>query len=109
MGSRRRPAIHEEDEVGPEPDPVGKGAGDESRSDDGEHHLVGDVGVKRDAGREDIPGREVHEKRVVEVADHPAHVTAETERVAEEVPDDGGDAHGDVALDHDGEHVLAPY
>ena len=51
---------HQEDEIGAEADPVGKSAGDESRGDDGEHHLVGNEGVEGDAGREDVPSGDVH-------------------------------------------------
>ena len=46
---------------------------------------------------------------VMEVADDAVPVTAEAQRVSVEIPDDGGPAHRDEALDHDGEDVLASY
>jgi len=43
---------------------------------------------------------------LVEIADDPVPIAAEAQRVAIQIPDDGRPAHGDEALDHDGEHVL---
>ena len=43
----------------------------------------------------------------MEVADHSADVTTEAQGIAEQIPDDRGHTHGDIALDHDGEDVLA--
>src|SRR5271165_1284802 len=43
----------------------------------------------------------------IEIADDAVPVAAETQRIAIQVPDHGRPAHGDEALDHDGEDVLA--
>src|SRR5208283_4885359 len=46
---------------------------------------------------------------VVEVADDPVPVAAETQRITVQVPDDRGPAHRDKTLNHDGEDVLAAH
>ena len=99
----------QEEHVGLEADPVGEGAGDEGRGDDGEHHLVGDEDelgdrwvLRRRAGQGDPV-----EEGLVEVADEAAGPARKAERVADGEPDHGRPAHRHEALDHDGQHVLA--
>lgn len=43
----------------------------------------------------------------MEVADDAVPIAAEAQRVSVQVPEHRGPAHGDIALDHDGEYVLA--
>ena len=45
----------------------------------------------------------------IEIADDAVPVAAEAQRIAVQIPDDGRPAHGDEALDHDGEDVLASH
>src|SRR5208283_492576 len=97
--------------VGLEGDAVGEGSGDKGRCDDGEHHLIGD---EDESGNRVISGGwraeiDSAEEGEVEVANDSVPVAAETQRVAVEVPDDGGPAHGDEALNHDGQDVLAAH
>ena len=106
--TKRQPA-GEKQAVGLEGHAIGEGAGDERRRDDGEHHLVGDEdhgrnGVVRPGGRRQVDAAQAD---IVEIADDAVPVAAEAERVAVQVPDDRGPAHGDEALDHDGQNVLA--
>ena len=48
-------------------------------------------------------------KARLQVADHGALAAAEDQRVAADPPEERGPAHGDEALDHDGQHVLAAH
>ncbi len=93
-----------------ERDAIGERAGDERRSDNGEHHLIGDEDKCRDGvvwrGRAQVDSAQ---ECVVEVADDAVPVAAEAERIAVEKPDHRRPAHGDEALNHDGEHVLASH
>ncbi len=101
---------HEEPEVALELDAVGEGAGDERRGDDGEHLLVDEVrlgGDGRGPGARKLPYVVKHHP--VKVADDPADVARERQRVAEEHPDGGHDAHRDERLHHDRQEVLAAY
>ena len=98
-----------EQHVGLEGDAVGEGAGYERGGDDGEHHLVGN----ENEGGNGVIGRgrieaDAAQKSEVEVADDPVPVAAETERIAVEIPDHRGPAHGNETLNHDGEDVFAP-
>ena len=99
----------EEEEIGFEADAVGEGARYEGGCDDGEHHLIDDEDIERDAGiaSEGRGGVNTDEEGVVEVADDAALSAAEAEAVADREPDDVDDRHADEALDHDGEDVLA--
>ena len=45
----------------------------------------------------------------MKVADDAVPVAAEAQRIAIGVPDDGGPAHGDKTLNHDGQDVLAAH
>ena len=64
---------HQELQVALEVDPVGEGAGDERRGDDGEHLLVDEVRLGRDVGRP-RPRQlaDARERRPAEVADDAA-------------------------------------
>ena len=99
---------HQEPEIALELDAVGEGAGDERRRDDGEHLLIDEVRLRGD-GRCPWPRvvADVHERGPTEVADKTSDVAREGERVAEEHPDGGHDAHRDEALHHDRQEVLA--
>src|SRR5207302_6680307 len=47
------------------------------------------------------------EKSILEIAVYSPFTSAETQRVTEGVPKNGGNAHRNETLDHDREHVLA--
>ena len=98
----------QEGHIGFEGHPVGESAGDERRGDDREHHLIGDMHEERDArrGRGRCQGHAMQEGHV-QIADDPADIAGEAERIADREPDHRGPAHGDEGLHHDGEHVLA--
>ena len=105
----------QEDHVGVERDPIGKRAGDQSRRNDGEHHLIGDKYDRRNGivaeggwGVEANPVQTGH----VQIADDSQNIAVpvsarETQRVATDVPQDGGPTHRDEALDHNRQHVLS--
>jgi len=100
----------EKDQVARELHPVGEGAGDQRRSDDGEHLEVAEMGKCGDAGRPG-PGRlaDATQREPVEVADEAAPAAREHERVAHEHPNHRDDAHGDEGLHDDRKEVLAPH
>ena len=99
---------HQEPQVALELDPVGERAGDERRGDDGEHLLVHEVRLGRDVRRPRTRQvADARERRPAEVAEDAADVAREGERVAEEHPDRGDDAHRDERLHHDRKEVLA--
>ena len=64
--------------------PFGKGAGDQSRRDDGEHGLVNHEGLMRDGfgiGLERL-GPHPHETQVIQIADEAAHIGAKGQAIA---------------------------
>ncbi len=96
--------------VGLEAHAIGEGARNERRGDDGEHHLVSNEDHHGDGV---VRGRSCEidavQAGVMEIADDAVPVPAEAQRISVQIPDDGGPAHRDKALDHDGEDVLASY
>ena len=109
---QEREEDHEE-EVAGELDPLGEGAGDERRRDDGELHLEegeegegdgrgeGGVGGAADAAEEGEGGGVADEAGALA-----AEAVAEGEREADGDPEDGDDGHGDEALEHGRDDVL---
>ena len=99
---------HEKGNVSLEGHPIYKGAGDECRRDDGEHHLVSHEDKFRQiviAGEGRVQIHPVHE-RFVKIPDESAQcVAAEAKRIAADKPHDGGDAHRNKTLDHDPENI----
>ncbi len=114
MSDRRvdqeRPQQREEDES-LELLPFGEGTRDESRRDDGEHHLEGHVGRARDGGRVlcQRSGTDAAEADVVEPADDaPAvDVLAERQGEAEENPRNADESQDEDAVHDRAEDVLA--
>ncbi len=100
---------HEEDQVRAEADAIGKGAADERGRDDREHQLEEEEGQEGHRGRVDVIGGDADALQAdqLEVADHATSATTVGQAEAYQDPDDGDNAHGDEALHHDGEHVLA--
>jgi hypothetical protein len=97
----------EEDGHGAELHALGKGAGDQRRGDDGEHQLVDHQGLLGNGGGVVEVGREADalEEEVLEAADEPVAV-AEGQRVADDGPENGDQAHHGEALHHGAEDVL---
>ena len=97
----------EKDGHGAELHALGKGAGDERRGDDGEHELVDHVGLLGNGGGVVGIGREAHaaQEEVLEAADEDVAV-AEGQRVADDGPENGDQAHHGEALHHGAEDVL---
>ena len=80
-------------------DPLGERAGDERRGDDGEHLLVHEVRLGGDVrSPRSRQLADTRQRGPVQVADGPPDVAREGERVAEEHPDRGDDAHRDERL-----------
>ena len=98
----------EKDRHGAELHALGEGAGDERRGDDGEHELVDHVGLLGDGGGVVGIGREpdAAQEDVLEAADE-AVAVAEGQRVADDGPENGDQAHHGEALHHGAEDVLA--
>jgi hypothetical protein len=93
-----------------ERDAVRERARDQCRSDDREHHLVGDQHHQRDVRRRiHRRGRDVAQEGNVEVAVDAVRSAAEAQRVADQPPHDGGDGQRGEALDHDRERVRPPH
>ena len=86
---------------------LGKGAGDECRGNDGEHELVDHVGLLGNGGRVVGVGGEAHaaEEEMLEAPDE-AVAVPEGERITDDGPDDGDQAHHGEALHHGAEDVL---
>jgi hypothetical protein len=97
----------EKDGHGAELHALGKGAGDQRRGDDGEHELVdhegllgdggGVVGVRRDA--------DAAQEEVLKASDEGVAM-AEGQRVADNGPENGDQAHHGEALHHGAQDVL---
>ena len=103
---------HKELQIAPEIESPRERAGDERGRDDGEHELIDEeqdeghsARIVRAGGRAYFVQSEV----IAEVADNAVHTGTKSKAEAAEDPDDSNDAHGDEALHHDGEHVLAPH
>ena len=103
---KQRPE-REKDRHGAELHALGKGAGDQRRGDDGEHELVDHVGLLGDGGRVVGVGRQADavQKKVLKAADE-AVAVAEGQRVADDGPENGDQAHHGEALHHGAEDVL---
>ena len=97
----------EKDGHGAELHALGKCAGDERRGDDGEHELVDHEGLLGNGGGVVGIGSEgdAAQEEVLEAADEPVAVT-EGQRVADDGPEDGDQAHHGEALHHGAEDVL---
>ena len=97
----------EEDGHGAELHALGKGAGDQRRGDDGEHELVDHEGLFGDGGGVVGVGGEAHaaQEQVAEAADKGV-AAAEGQRVADNGPENGDQAHHGEALHHGAEDVL---
>jgi hypothetical protein len=97
----------EEDGHGAELHALGEGSGDQRRGDDGEHELVDHVGLVGDGGGVVGVGREADaaQEEMLEAADE-AVAVPEGQRVADQRPEHGDDAHHGEALHHGAEDVL---
>ena len=103
-----RPEEHE-DEKSAELGPLGEGAGNQGRRDDGEHHLEYHERLVGYGGGVGVRWRQPHvlEAEPGEIADDAALAGAEGQGVADDHPLDAHQPDDDEAL-HDGaEHVLA--
>ena len=97
----------EEDRHGAELHALGKGAGDQRRGDDGEHQLIDHERLLGNGGGVIGIGSEANalQEEVLEAADKPVAV-AEGQRVADDGPENGDQAHHREALHHGAEDVL---
>ena len=89
---------------------LGKGAGDQRRGDDGEHELVDHEGLLGNGGGVVGVGAEgdAAQEEVLKAADE-AVAVAKGQRVADDGPENGDQAHHGEALHHGAEDVLAAH
>ncbi len=85
----------------------GKGAGDQRRSDDGEHQLIDHEGLQRNGRGIVRIGRraDAMQKEVLKISDE-AVAGAEGETEADNAPNHGHDGHHGKALHHGGQNIF---
>jgi hypothetical protein len=108
----------DEQGVGPELEPVGRGPRDEGGRDDGEGHLVGGEQHERDRQRQGVGEERLRRQRradvlhpgVVEVPDEPpVPAVAEGQRERDRGPQHAEQAHREDVLHEHAEHVLGAH
>ena len=91
--------------------PFGKGAGDQSRRDDGEHGLVNHEGLVRDGFgiRLERLGPHPHEAQVIQVADEVAHIGAKGQAIPVKGPENPDHSQQDKVLHEGCQDIFGPH
>src|SRR5450756_1894485 len=101
---------HDEPQIGCKLHATCEGAGDERRRDDDKHHLVQEEDEEGDRRRICGAGCYAHATKPEEFqpADDTTDIMSKRQGKPTKKPDEAHEAHGDEALQHKRQHILAP-